>query len=91
MLNASHFRGERRPILKTFMTSREDYLKAIYLLSRQNTVVRSVDLAAYLGFSKASISRAVALLSKEGYLGINGHELCLTEKGRSIAILTYEK
>lgn len=77
--------------MKVFMTSREDYLKAILVLSREKAEVRSVDLAEYLGFSKASVSRAVSLLCSEGYLYVMGHGLYLTEAGMSIAEQTYEK
>ena len=77
--------------MKIQMTSREDYLKAILVLSRQNPEVRAVELASYLNFSKASISRAVSLLCKEGYLLIRGHGLYLTETGLALAQRTYDK
>ena len=77
--------------MKILMTSREDYLKAIYVLSKQMSEVRSVDVASYLGFSKASVSRAVSLLSEEGYLYVEVHGLHLTEKGQAIAEMTYNK
>ena len=77
--------------MKIRMTSREDYLKAILLLSKEKAEVRAVDLALYLNFSKASVSRAVALLEKEGYLYIQEHGLHLSAKGMAIAEQTYEK
>lgn len=73
------------------MTSREDYLKAIFLLSKKEPEVRAMDVAAYLGFSKASVSRATSLLCKEGYLKIENRGLILTEKGRNVAEATYHK
>ena len=73
------------------MTSREDYLKAIFVLSKRMTVVRSVDLAHYLNYSKASVSRAVSLLSEEGYLLSDPDGLHLTETGSALAQQTYEK
>lgn len=48
----------------TISTSAEDYLKAIFLLYRRTGYVRSVDLAEYLGYSKASVSHAVARFGK---------------------------
>ena len=77
--------------MKLYMTSREDYLKAIYLLSQQKQKVRAVDVATYLNYSKASVSRAVALLSKENYLFVEKHGLYLTEQGKRLAEQTYDK
>lgn len=37
----------------------EDYLEAILILKNRLSVVRSVDVADYMGFSKASVSYAV--------------------------------
>lgn len=77
--------------MKIYTTSREDYLKAILVLSQGENKVRSIDVANYLGFSKASISRAVSLLSEEGYLYVENHGLYLTNKGKEIAEMTYDK
>ena len=46
--------------------SGEMYLETIYVLSK-NGVVRSLDVAEYMGFSKPSVSRAVGLLKQGGY------------------------
>ena len=43
--------------------SGEMYLETIYVLSK-NGVVRSLDVAEYMGFSKPSVSRAVGLSKK---------------------------
>ena len=40
--------------------SGEDYLEAVLVLQRKQGMVRSVDLARHMGFSKPSISHAVA-------------------------------
>ena len=45
--------------------SGEMYLETIYVLSK-NGVVRSLDVAEYMGFSKPSVSRAVGLLKQGG-------------------------
>ena len=42
--------------------SGEMYLEAIHVLSKKITLVRSVDVSEYLGYSKPSVSRAVGLL-----------------------------
>ena len=39
--------------------SGEDYLEAVLVLQRKQGMVRSVDLARHMGFSKPSISHAV--------------------------------
>lgn len=74
------------------MTSREDYLKAIYVLHRELGEVHSVDVANYLGISKPSVCQAVATLTSEHYLEVDSkHVLILTRKGRKLAKDVYEK
>lgn len=73
-------------------SSREDYLKAIFVLSRQQTVVRCIDLAHYLRFTKPSVSRAVSVLRDEGYLILSGNNhIYLTGSGREIAETMYAR
>ncbi len=72
--------------------SSEDYLEAIFLLHRRTGYVRSVDIAKYFGYSKPSVSHAVALLEEGCYLiREKSGNLILTETGNRIAELTYEK
>ena len=47
--------------------SAEMYLETIYQLSLEQSCVRSVDVAEALGYSRASVSRAVGLLKKDSY------------------------
>lgn len=70
----------------------EDYLEAILILSNQNKAVRSVDLAVYRGYSRASISYAVKELRNKNYLEVNkdGH-LKLTSSGQVLANRIYER
>lgn len=77
---------------KEIYASGEDYLEAILVLQEKKGMVRSVDLARYMDFSKPSISHAVAVLRKGGYLvkDMDGF-ICLTEKGRQIAEKIYER
>ena len=42
--------------------SGEDYLEAVLMLQKKKGMVRSVDLARHMGFSKPSISHAVGVL-----------------------------
>lgn len=68
---------------KKLSPSKEEYLKAIYKLSEKTHSVRSIDLAAYLGFSKPSINNAVAILQEAGLVVKPlGREIRLTDEGR---------
>lgn len=72
--------------------SAEMYLETIYVLSQEKPNVRSIDVAESLGYSRPSISRAVGLLKKDGYLLMdNGGFLTLTEAGKSVAEKIYER
>ena len=72
--------------------SGETYLETIYVLSRQSSSVRSVDVAEEMGYSKPSVSRAVGLLRKDGLLLMDETgELKLTEAGEEKAKRIYER
>ena len=72
--------------------SGEMYLEAIYVLSREMTLVRSVDVSEYLGYSKPSVSRAVGLLKSGAYITVDeAGGLVLTDSGREIAEKIYER
>lgn len=68
------------------------YLETILILTQKGNRVRSLDVAEYMGFSKPSVSRAVGILKKGGYLTATaeGH-LTLTDSGREIAVKIYER
>ncbi len=72
--------------------SGEMYLETILVLSKKNPVVRAVDVGAYMGFSKPSVSRALGILKNGGFVTVqeNGGIL-LTESGREIAERIYER
>ena len=62
--------------------SGEMYLKTILNLQNELGVVRSVDVAAALDFSKPSVSRAMSILRDAGYITMDEHrQIILTEKG----------
>lgn len=72
--------------------SGEMYLETILILSKQQSMVRSMDVAAYMNFSKPSISRAVSILKKDGYVNMSKDgALTLTDAGRVIAESIYER
>ena len=72
--------------------SREMYLETILVLRKRNGLVRSIDIARELDFSKPSVSRAVGILKDDDYIVIdaNGY-IELTEKGKEKAKDIYEK
>lgn len=72
--------------------SGEMYLETIYILSKKSSYVRSIDVGEYMGYSKPSVSRAVSILKKGGYVVMdnNGH-LTLTYTGLEIAQKIYER
>lgn len=72
--------------------SGEMYLETIYILSKKNNAVRAIDVGEYMGFTKPSVSRAIGLLKKGGYVAADadGH-LSLTQAGTEIAGKIYER
>ena len=76
----------------TVHESGEMYLETILVLSRRQSVVRSVDVAEEMGFSKPSVSRAVGKLKSGGFIEIaaDGH-ITLTDKGTAVAEKIYER
>lgn len=72
--------------------SREMYLETILVLSKKNNVVRAIDIAEYMGYSKPAVSRALGklrddkliLTDRDGYIAF-------TENGRSLAEKVYQK
>jgi len=76
----------------TMHESAEMYLETIYTLSLASTAVRSIDVAEALNYSRPSVSRAVGLLKKDGYLLMDEDGfLSLTEAGRQVAERIYER
>lgn len=68
--------------------SGEDYLEAVLELEKKNGIVRSVDVASYLGVSKPSVSRAMGNLKEAGYISMETYgDITLTDKGREYAAM----
>ncbi|MDO4344623.1 MAG: metal-dependent transcriptional regulator [Eubacteriales bacterium] len=74
------------------LESAENYLETILILQNRNGNVRSIDIAAELGFSKPSVSVAMKNLRENGYIQTdeNGF-ISLLDKGRVIAEKIYER
>lgn len=72
--------------------SEEMYLETILLLGKRNSYVRSIDIAEELNYSRPSISRAMGVLQKKGFITMDGKgEIRLTESGRKKAENIYER
>ncbi|HPU18047.1 MAG TPA: metal-dependent transcriptional regulator [Bacillota bacterium] len=72
--------------------SGEMYLETIYILSKKSAHVRAIDIGEYMGYSKPSVSRALGLLKKGGYIiSDDDGYIKLTDLGRDVAESMYER
>lgn len=72
--------------------SGEMYLETIYKLSESGKNVRSIDVAAEMGFSKPSVSRAIGLLKSDGLIEVKENGILkLTDSGKELAESIYER
>lgn len=68
------------------------YLETILLLKKRGPRVHSIDIANELEYSRPSVSRAVNLLQKKGYISIAGDgAISFTEQGEAKAEAVYER
>lgn len=72
--------------------SAEDYLECILKLSKVRPVVRSIDIATEMNYSKPSISVAMKNLRLNGYILVDDCGfITLTDAGMEIASSIYER
>ncbi len=72
--------------------SGEMYLETIYTLHRERGSVRAVDVAEHMGYSRASVSRAMGLLKEQGYIAIDQEShITLTDAGKALATKINER
>ena len=72
--------------------SGEDYLEAILVLQKKMGMVRPVDIARHMGFTKPSITHAITTLQTGGFVERDEDGFIrLTDVGREVAERTYEK
>ena len=72
--------------------SGEMYLETIFVLLKEKNLVRSVDVAEHMGYSKPSISRAMGLLKKGNVIEIAPDgAITLTDTGVQVAEKIYER
>lgn len=72
--------------------SAENYLETILMIKNKKGLVRSIDIANELEFSKPSVSVAMRNLRQNGYIDVdeNGY-ITLLESGLEIAEKMYER
>ena len=72
--------------------SAENYLETILMIKNEKGLVRSIDIANELEFSKPSVSVAMKNLRQNGYIDVdeNGY-ITLLESGLEIAEKMYER
>ena len=67
-------------------SSLEDYLEAVFVLSKQKSNVRITDIAEHLQVSKPSVNRAINTLTQNGFLEhITYGDIVITPAGESYA------
>lgn len=72
--------------------SGENYLEAILIIRNETGYVKAVDVAKKLRVSKPSVSRAVSILKKLGYVKTtNALNIELTDSGLKIAQAVYSR
>lgn len=72
--------------------SGEMYLETIYILCKSKSLIRSIDVAEYMNFSRASVSRGIGLLKKQDFILMDrdGY-ITLTDSGLKTAEKIYER
>lgn len=66
--------------------SQEMYLETILKIQKRKGSVRSIEIAEELGYSKPSVSRAVGIMKKDGFIVVHTDGIIeLTDAGREKA------
>ena len=72
--------------------SGEMYLETILRLQEEMRIVRAIDVAEKMDYSKASVSRAVKILKNDGYIEVERTgNLLLTKEGEKLAKKIYDR
>ena len=68
------------------------YLEAIYVLLGKKDKIRAIDVGAYLGYTKPSVSRAIGILKNGEYIKLDSDGyISLLPRGKEIAEELYER
>ncbi len=74
------------------LDSGENYLERILVLTQKNGSVRSIDIADAMGFTKASVSRAMSILKRDDYIIMEPDgAIRLTKEGHKKATAVYDR
>lgn len=65
------YKNEMRGELMKIQESAENYLETILMIYNKKGMVRSIDIANELGFSKPSVSVAMKNLRENGYISVS--------------------
>jgi Mn-dependent DtxR family transcriptional regulator len=72
--------------------SGEMYLESIYVLSKNAEGVHAIDVCEHMGYSKPSVSRAMSILKRDGYITVDADlHIHLTEMGLEVARGIFER
>ena len=82
----------KESISMKILESAENYLETILILQKRNGMVRSIDIASELEYTKPSVSIAMKHLRENGYIEMDaGGYITLLDAGLSIAEKMYER
>ena len=66
--------------------SQEEYLKTMYILNKQNGIIRVTDVANKLNVTKAGVSKVLHILKDNGFVQYETYgKITLTESGNNLA------
>ena len=71
--------------------SKEDYLEAILLLSKEHQYVHQIDVARKIGVSQPAVQKALKILKSEDLIENDGLHIYLTSKGATYAEEVYTR
>jgi DtxR family Mn-dependent transcriptional regulator len=74
-----------------FQVTLENYIKAIWNLSQNSQELRNVDLARYLGVTRASVTGMLKKLESQKYVFKTRNTIQLSIKGKELALVTLRK
>lgn len=76
----------------SYNESQEMYLETILCIYNKKGVVHAIDVAAELNYSKPSVSRAVGILKKDGYVTIaSDGAIVFTAQGKEKALSVFNR
>jgi Mn-dependent DtxR family transcriptional regulator len=74
------------------LESGEMYIETIYVLTKKGAPPRAMDVGEHMGFSKPSVSRAIGILKKNGFVTVGDDgAITLTDEGIAIAEKIFER